>query len=338
LKKVLFIGPIGKLNHPQGGDQYKNQLLLEALNNIEINVISVDTFNWYRRVSSIFTLLNVFFFKKFDIIVLSASSLSSYRVLNLFRRSGNKIVYFVIGGVLPHLIESKKLDTSVYKKLKKIVVEGNTMKDKLFQLGIKNVSVLPNFKIKQDYDNKVNSRNILKTVFVSRVIEEKGILKIVQAIQEINNQNEFKVSCDFYGPINSEWLAHFNSLNDDYIRYAGYLNFSKDSFNAYSALSEYDVFLFPTSWYGEGFPGVFLDAFMVGLPIICSDWNMNSEIVHNGYNGLVLKENTVEELRLAIQKLMSDTGLLKQLSINSKASFDNYDLKVAQNKILELIS
>jgi glycosyltransferase involved in cell wall biosynthesis len=242
-----------------------------------------------------------------------------------------------MGGAITEIINKKKLNLAVFQNVKMILVQGKLIQSRLLQFNIKSV-VLNNFKKKQIFEYQVKNQNQFKTVFVSRVIEEKGILKIVQAIQEINKQNDFKVSCDFYGSIDSEWLEYFNELDDVYLSYSGYLNFSKDPFNAYSQLSKYEAFLFPTSWYGEGFPGVFLDAFMVGLPIICSDWNMNSEIVKNGYNGLVLQDNTADDLRLAILKLMSNPGLLQESSENSKASFDNYDLKVAQNKVLELIS
>lgn len=338
MRKILFIGPIGKLDHPQGGDQYKNQLLLEALNNIDPNVVFLDTSNWNRKIKILLRLLKAVFFEEFGTIILSASSLSSYRLLRLLNTKSKKIVYFVIGGVLPDLIEGQKLDTKVYSRLNKVVVEGKTMHNKLAQLGVCNVEVLHNFKKRQSHQTIAKSEILFKTVFISRVIEEKGVRIIVDAIQQINKTSGSKVSCDFYGPIDNEWQEYFNALDDAYLNYGGYLNFSTDSYAAYSQLSQYEVFLFPTYWYGEGFPGVFLDAFMVGLPIVCSDWNMNSEVVQHEYNGLVLEDNNVANLKQAILRLQTDKSLLDKLSTNSKASFDDYDLVEAQKKILELIS
>ena len=68
MRKILFIGPIGKLDHPQGGDQYKNQLLLEALTNIDSNVVFIDTTNWNRKIKNLLKLLKAVFFEEFDIL------------------------------------------------------------------------------------------------------------------------------------------------------------------------------------------------------------------------------------------------------------------------------
>jgi len=95
--------------------------------------------------------------------------------------------------------------------------------------------------------------------------------------------------------------------------------------------------LFPTNWHGEGFPGVFLDAFMVGLPVICSDWNMNSEVIQDGYNGLVLKETNVHNILAAVNKLYHDRELLNNLSINSFNSFDQYDVENAKGRINKIL-
>jgi glycosyltransferase involved in cell wall biosynthesis len=103
-------------------------------------------------------------------------------------------------------------------------------------------------------------------------------------------------------------------------------------------LAEYDTMVFPTKWHGEGFPGVFLDAFMVGLPVICSDWNMNSEVIQDGYNGIVLKENNAECLAEVINKIDTDRKWLNELSKNSKASFDQYDFETAKGRIEEILS
>jgi glycosyltransferase involved in cell wall biosynthesis len=119
--------------------------------------------------------------------------------------------------------------------------------------------------------------------------------------------------------------------------YGGYLDFYSNPEESYSKLKEFDAMVFPSKWHGEGFPGVFLDAFMVGLPVICSDWNMNSEVIQNGYNGIVLKENNAECLAEAIYKIDTDRVWLYELSKNSMASFDQYDFETAKVRIEEIL-
>lgn len=47
----------------------------------------------------------------------------------------------------------------------------------------------------------------------------------------------------------------------------------------YETLSTYDVMLFPTFYNGEAFPGVFIDCFIAGVPIVASDWHFNKDII-----------------------------------------------------------
>jgi glycosyltransferase involved in cell wall biosynthesis len=63
--------------------------------------------------------------------------------------------------------------------------------------------------------------------------------------------------------------------------------------------------LFPTTWKGEGFPGVIIDAFIAGLPVIASNWNMNNEIIVDGVNGFIFEPNNclalVEKMIFCLQ-------------------------------------
>jgi glycosyltransferase involved in cell wall biosynthesis len=61
-------------------------------------------------------------------------------------------------------------------------------------------------------------------------------------------------------------------------------------------LQEYDVFAFPTFYEGEGFPGVVVEAFAAGCPVLATDWNYNGEIVRSGVDGLLFEPRDVDEL------------------------------------------
>jgi glycosyltransferase involved in cell wall biosynthesis len=217
--------------------------------------------------------------------------------------------------------------------LKSIVVEGAFLQQKLAELGLIS-TVLPNFKYR-NYSKPKKSvlSEILKLVFVSRITESKGVLTILEAL---NNLSRDSISCTFFGPCDMEMKEAISK--NAFARYDGYLDFYSNPEQSYSKLAEFDVMVFPTKWHGEGFPGVFLDAFMVGLPVICSDWNMNSEVIQDGYNGIILKDNNAECLAEAIHKLNNDRFFLKELSKNSKASFDQYDFETAKLRIKEILN
>ena len=58
----------------------------------------------------------------------------------------------------------------------------------------------------------------------------------------------------------------------------------------------YDAVLFPTYYEGEGFAGTIIDAMAAGVPVIASDWKYNTELISNGYNGVLFNTRNIEQL------------------------------------------
>ena len=333
MRKSFFIGPVNMNSHPKGGDQYKNRILFEILTSINNDISYIDTATIFGRLKLLWFLL-LEKTGQIDKLVISASSISSYKFINLLnQKTKRRTAYFVIGGALPEIIRKNDFHPSVYHDLKSIIVEGAFLQHKLGELNVTS-TVLPNFKYKKyNKAKKESSWESLKLVFVSRVTESKGVLTILEALNSLSRDC---ISCTFFGPCDVE-LKEAISRNA-FANYGGYLDFYSNPEESYCKLAEYDTMVFPTKWHGEGFPGVFLDAFMVGLPVICSDWNMNSEVIQDGYNGIVLRENNAECLAEAINKIDTNRVWLNELSKNSKASFDQYDFEMAKGRIEEILS
>jgi glycosyltransferase involved in cell wall biosynthesis len=333
LRKSFFVGPVNKNCPPKGGDQFKNRILLDILKSINYNLIIIDTATNMGRLK----LLILFIYERYGLIenlVISASSVSSYRLIKfLNNKTKKKTTYFVIGGALPNIIKRNNFQASIYRNLKLVVVEGSFLQNKMADFGLSSV-VLPNFKRRYFIPliNKKSSQN-LNLVFVSRITESKGVLTILEALKKLSIN---EIRCAFYGPCDTDMKEEISK--NIFANYGGYLDFYSNPEESYHKLAEYDAMLFPTKWHGEGFPGVFLDAFMVGLPVICSDWNMNTELIQDGYNGLILTENNANCLAEAIHKIAKDRNFLSELSKNSLASFGKYDFEASKVKIKEILS
>ena len=74
---------------------------------------------------------------------------------------------------------------------------------------------------------------------------------------------------------------------------------------AIEVLAHYDCMLFPTHYDGEGFPGVILEAYMAGIPVIASRWKFNDEFVFDGRTGYLHTEKSKDDLLLKIQEFVS---------------------------------
>ena len=87
--------------------------------------------------------------------------------------------------------------------------------------------------------------------------------------------------------------------NADLVTYCGIVEFDK----TVETLKQYFALLFPTFYYGEGFPGNLVDAFNAALPVIATDWMYNKEIVKDGVHGILVSPHNPNELSGEIMKL-----------------------------------
>jgi glycosyltransferase involved in cell wall biosynthesis len=333
---LLFIGAVNQGQKPRGGEEYKNQLLTKKLQKHYTNSEIIDTFNWSKRPAILFGLLWNLLTKKWHFVLISASSISTYRLLRLigmFRPSLlSKTTYLVIGGYFPEGIRSKYFDWRVYDNLKGIIVQGKQLRvmlEKYSQLS--NILVLPNFKDfpKKKFYRRENNDNIFNFVFVGRISEGKGIIEILKA-REILRKGEFKFKIDFFGPVEEDF-----QLNSNVSTYCGFLDFQGSAEQSYSRLAEYDCLLFPTYWKGEGFPGVIIDAFVAGLPVIATDWNMNRELIEDNVNGFIIEPKNANALADKMRWVIENQAVLEAIGENNTKKAKEYHIDKIWPKLIK---
>jgi glycosyltransferase involved in cell wall biosynthesis len=292
----LLIAGINLNNSPKGGEHYKNQLLYDFLN-VSISMKTLDTHHWKKKPIVLLKLFYYLILKgNWDKIIISITSKSALKVIKLVAKMKfanlNKVIFFVVGGNLPKLLNVKSLQ--LINSLDKVIVQGEKIKNELILLGVNTkIHVLPNFKrVEQVQIGKKN----LRFVYLGTITRSKGVFDVIEALENL------EITFHFYGPmdLNDEDQIIFKSKLTESIQYKGYLNILNNETEAYSILSEYTALVFPTYYPGEGFPGVFIDAFISGLPIITTNWNMNEEIVTHGFNGRIINVQDVQGLRDAI--------------------------------------
>lgn len=335
--RLLFLGAINEGNVPRGGEEYKNQMLYQKLKLEDFKVEFIDTHLWSRKPMIWFKILLNVFVKRYDSIIISASSVSTFRflkIIRLFRPSIlNKITYLVVGGYYPQGIKEKKFDWRVYINLKNIVVQGNLLKNILLgHSNLTNVKVLPNFKSLTNFKAQLlNKDDIFRFVYVGRISKSKGINEILEAIT-ILKAKDFNFHVTFYGPVEDTF-----NLESSNASYGGILDIQTNSNEVYAKLSTYNVMLFPTYWKGEGFPGVLIDAFIAGLPVIATDWNMNKEIIEEGINGFLIKPKSTDALVQKMSWVMENKSNLSVISENNQRRANDYHIDNVMPNLLNLL-
>jgi glycosyltransferase involved in cell wall biosynthesis len=337
--KLLFIGAINQKHSPKGGEEYKNQLFIEKLeSSSQLEPIIFDTYQWKKKPFLIVNLFYYLFFKNVDSIVISASSASTYLLLKILNKVKPsilcKIHYFVIGGYFPVGIKTRRYNWKVYQRLKSVVVEGQVLRKQLLESSdLKNLFVVPNFK-KFDFTFKPNIKNVskFKFVYLGRISRAKGIVEIIEAV-EILKKNEHDFEVDFFGPVEDE----INFPQDLPLNYKGYLNIMNEPSVSYNILSEYSCMLFPTYWQGEGFPGVVIDAYIAGLPVIATDWNINKEVIEDEITGLIIPVQDSKVLALAMLKLLKNPNLVSNMRQYSTSRAKDFHIDIIWPKLFNLL-
>jgi glycosyltransferase involved in cell wall biosynthesis len=146
--------------------------------------------------------------------------------------------------------------------------------------GIDHIRLFPNSRPMPSLpaDPPEGPRPCRRFVYLGHVRRDKGIDLMIEAGERMPED----VSVDVYGPmrfdVNEEDFAGLSR-----VRYRGVL----DPADVAPALREYDVLLLPTFYPGEGHPGVILEAYAAGIPVIASRWMGIPEVVPDGMGSLV---------------------------------------------------
>lgn len=229
-----------------------------------------------------------------------------YLATKLFK---TRVFHDVIGGTPEDYV---KINPKNKKYLNSFVVnwvETRQMCNDLERVGVENSEYLPNFKRL----NCVKLEN-LKTEFeapfylciFSRVMKEKGIEDAIVAINNINKRyGKIIFNLDIYGSIDEGYKGRFETLMEkvgNNINYKGVVPYNK----SVEVIKEYYGLLFPTFWFGEGFPGTIVDAFSAGLPIIATDFNVNKEIIQNMKTGIVYPNSQIKTLEEALEWILNN--------------------------------
>lgn len=328
-RPVYFIGPLGSVSGMIGGDSLKNLHLSNHLQKLGVELRIIDTNACRQSLSKAASaILKIIFHRKSKFIV-SASSMGAYKLLKALKLLGiSDVIYWVVGGDFPNLLNCDLLSIEPYKNVKTIIVEGKRMEETLRICGLSNAITLPNFKPIDFIPAKKRTDTDLpvKFVFLSRIAEDKGCSYINKAAKLLNEKGlANSYSIDFYGSVFETYKEQFMSEINDLpnVEYKGFLKLLDKS--NYNVLASYDAMLFPTFFYGEGFAGIFIDAFIAGLPVITFDWSLNSEIIKDGETGIIVENRNAEKLAAAMERMIHHPEEIITMSKNCQSECMKFD-------------
>ena len=323
-KNLIFIGTIKKVANC--GESMKNHLFIDRFREVFDKVITVDIFKPKSRPWCILKMVWVVLAHRNCPVAMSVSISTGDKVLHWLQTLGCKnIYYWAVGGTLHERLSKGFFQFFNYRKLKAIYVQSPTIVEGLKQLGINNAIHVNNSK-RIEYIPDISGRNNDKVrfVFLSRVHPDKGCAMIANSAKRLNELGYHdKFIVDFYGKIDERYNDFLPMIEPiDNVNYKGFLDLTSN--RGYDTLATYDIMLFPTYWDGEGFPGIVIDAYISGVPIIASNWNCNEEVI-DSHTGVIIPHHNEDALFDAMKKTIVGVYDLKQMSTICQARAREYD-------------
>ncbi len=335
MKKTYKIGIWGQFG--DGGKIADGQAVRTTIITAELkarygedNILVVNTNNWKKHPFKFFFNTVKLNSRAQKVVIFPADNgfKVGVPIFNFFNKFYRRELYdVVIGGYLPDILRRKKYYVKMLKKYKALFVQTPNLKTELEEIGLENVHILSNLKrlksVKSD-EVKINNEPDVKVCTLCRITETKGIEYAVNAVKAANEAlGAEKIHLDIYGIVAPDYIETFERLkkeNSSFVTYGGVLDFDKTA----DTLRGYFAMLFPTYYYGEGFPGNVVDAYNAALPMIATDWNYNKEVITDGVNGILIPIKDTDALRDAILKLYNDRALAYEMAQNNVKEAEQY--------------
>ena len=362
MNKILLIGNSGIKRNGTDGQTVKVRLYLKKIQDEGFDVLFVDLESFSKHpISKLFQIKK--YIEKCDRIVLLTAERGT-RILVPFINYVNKkyrkpFVFPLIGlGVLhfymKNLSKQQQLDFLVNKnysicqrnvkwekqlsKMTYILPETDELCDAYIHfLHLNNVYKLNNFRDFESIKTQIYSvNNPIKAIYLSRVWREKGIFDLLEVVGNIN-KNGIKIELDIFGSknLNSYEDVAFNKFinENDEIKYHGPI----DSSHVVSALSKYDIFIFPTRYTGEGTPGVISESLIAGVPVLTADFAQANLLLKDGCDSLFYKMFDKRDLEEKMMYIINNKEVLIKMREKAAESGKQYTYTFERDNFLHYV-
>lgn len=181
-------------------------------------------------------------------------------------------------------------------------------------------------------DKYKHTKKCTKLLFLSRIIKDKGIYDLINAINLLVKEQEstaLELVMAGDGDEKAKIQAFVKKMSlQDYIKFPGYLIGQKKN----QIFQDSDIFIFPS--YQEGCPIAALEAMSAGLPLITTSVGCLKDIVEDGLNGIIILPKSPTDIANAVKVLVERTELRKKMGqANREKALKMFDAKIIFNKI-----
>ncbi|EHP84182.1 glycosyltransferase family 4 protein [Methanotorris formicicus] len=169
--------------------------------------------------------------------------------------------------------------------------------------------------VEENKEIKERFKDKTKLCFVGRLYKWKGVENIIRAYIDLPNNLKEKIVLIIVGY--GEDSERLKKLSMDYLNNGIYFTGRVDFEEAVAIMKASDIYIH-SSYRGGGLSSSLLQAMCCGKTVVASPYEGANEVVFNGYSGVLLEDNSPEEIKRGIIKLIENKELIRIYGKNAE--------------------
>jgi len=175
----------------------------------------------------------------------------------------------------------------------------------------------------------------IEIVFTGRILYDKGVINLIDAINLLPLSIKAKIILKLYGSIDVQNPAHIKKKQIENYLVPGFIEWYGFTSEIKKVISRSDVYCLPS--YREGIPKSTIEAMAIGRPILTTEAPGCEDTVEQGVNGFKVPVGNVMALSEKLQILIEDEPLRIQMGKQSREIFEkNYTLEKVIKQTFEV--
>lgn len=227
-------------------------------------------------------------------------------------RLKNGLKKYGLGHVFKYLQRKRSLNNFINTKYKVCVDYNFWNWYRTFSIPEEddNIFVIPNFTKIDETNKKKRNDTLIKVVFARRFVRKRGVEIFIEVVNQLKHIENIHFTFAGEGPYKEQIQKLVDESNNVFLT-----RYSPDESIGFH--SNFDIAVVPTIG-SEGTSLSLLEAMSAGNAVICTAVGGMTNIILNEFNGLIIKPNSVKELKASILRLVEDEELRIKIAENAK--------------------